>query len=544
MLTYSSHKKPQRKDLPWLLFIISLIWVLGTAFFHSPWEPYEPFVMAVVKGILNKHSWLVPYVSNVPYLQIQPFYFWLYSAILKLFKITNIYSIADSIRILNTMLIFAIVIVSAKIGSSLSAFKNGRTVVLILISLIGFINNAYQLSPLILVLLGFCLFVYALVLFVNLPGISGWILFIGLLFISINYTCEYILVAVLTLLLLPVIDRYWRNKSYLITVTIGITMFVIIFFLYCYALNSVNDEFFTQWQQHYGDIFFNGHYHFAERLKQLLEFLSWYLCPAWFLLIWSIYKRKKRLFEDKIIQVSTILGGLIFIFALINGHNIEDAIFPIVLPVVLLASIEIDSMRISIVALLNWFSIFIFGSLGLIIWLMYLCLMLQKPDYIVSYLYKYTQNYTFDFSLWHAFLALLITAIWLFMITRKHIRGRELVTNWASGTTYVIILFLALMLPWFDSILTFKHVVQQSLKSINPQACISTNTADSTQSALWYYYADVNLIPTFVNLNFSVCEQAIIATENKADIDLKQWYIMSQGQRPIDKKVYYVLRHK
>jgi hypothetical protein len=544
MLTYSSNKKPQRKDLPWLLFIISLIWVLGTAFFHSPWEPYEPFVMAVVKGILNKHSWLVPYVSNVPYLQIQPFYFWLYSAVLKLFKINNIYSIADSIRILNTVLIFAIVIICAKIGSSLSAFKNGRTVVLILISLIGFINNAYQLSPLILVLLGFCLFVYALVLFDNLPGISAWILFIGLLFISINYTCEYILVAVLTLIMLPMIDKHWRNKNYFITVTIGITMFIIIFFLYCYALNSVNNDFFTQWQQHYGDIFFNGHYQFWSRLKVLLEFLSWYLSPAWFLLMWSVYKRKRKLFDDKIIQVAIILGSLILIFALMNGHNIEAAVFPIVLPVVLIASIEIDSMRISIVALLNWFSIFIFGSLGLVIWVLYICLMLHQPDIIIQYLNKYTQNYTFDFSLWHAFLAILITGIWLFMITRKHIRGRELVTNWASGTTYVIILFLALMLPWFDSILTFRYIVQQSLSSLNANQCVSTNTADSTQSALWYYYADVNLIPTFVNLNFGVCNQAIIATENKGDIDLKQWKIMWQGQRPIDKKVYYVLRHK
>ena len=153
MLTYNPIKKPKRKDRPWLLFIMSLIWVLGTAFFHSPWEPYEPFVLAVVKGILRTHSWLVPYVSNVPYLEIQPFYFWIYSAVLKLFNVTDIYSIANCIRLLNTLIIFAIVILAARIGSGLSAFKNGRTVVLILISSFGFINNAYQLSPTILILL-------------------------------------------------------------------------------------------------------------------------------------------------------------------------------------------------------------------------------------------------------------------------------------------------------------------------------------------------------------------------------------------------------
>ena len=56
MLTYQEKNIPKRKDLPWLLFVLVLIWVSGTAFFHSPWEPYEPFVLAVVIGILHNNS--------------------------------------------------------------------------------------------------------------------------------------------------------------------------------------------------------------------------------------------------------------------------------------------------------------------------------------------------------------------------------------------------------------------------------------------------------------------------------------------------------
>jgi 4-amino-4-deoxy-L-arabinose transferase-like glycosyltransferase len=87
MLTYSKNIKLKRIDLPWLLVMLVFIWVLGTAFFHSPWEPYELFVFAVVKGIIYNHSWLVPVVSGVPYPEIQPFYFWIYSSIIKLFNI-------------------------------------------------------------------------------------------------------------------------------------------------------------------------------------------------------------------------------------------------------------------------------------------------------------------------------------------------------------------------------------------------------------------------------------------------------------------------
>jgi 4-amino-4-deoxy-L-arabinose transferase-like glycosyltransferase len=544
MLTYNPIKKPKRKDRPWLLFVMRLIWVLGTAFFHSPWEPYETFVLSVVKGILSNHSWLVPYVSNLPYLEIQPFYFWIYSAFLKLFNITDIYSIANSIRIINTLIIFAIVILAAQIGSNLSAFKNGRTVVLILISSLGFINNAYQLSPAILIFLGFCLYIYALQLHHKLPGISGWLLFLGLLLISINFTCEFIIIALVLLMILPIIDKYWRTNDYLLTVIIGIAMFGVIFSLYCYQLHTVNSDFFIQWRERYGTLYNPHGYNFWHQLLDVVGFLGWYIVPGWFLVIWSVYKRRMGLFKDKIIQVNIVLAILIFLFSLLGGRTIESVVFPILLPVVFIASLEIDSVRISIVSLLNWFSICIFGVIGLAIWLIYIGFNFDYPPQLISYILKFSQDYHYKFNIWQLSLAILMTFIWLFMITRRHIRGRELVTNWASSTTYVIILFLSLCLPCFDAILSFKPIVFNSLPFIDRKACIVTNSEYSTQAALWYYYADLNLIPSFVSLNFSVCNQAVVATDDINKIDLSQWKIIWQGKRPIDKKIYYVMRHK
>lgn len=544
MLTYTENTKPKRKDRPWLLFILVVIWIFGTAFFHSPWEPYEPFVLAVVKGILRDHSWIVPYVSHAPYLEIQPFYFWIYAAILKLFNINDIYSIADSVRLINTLIIFAVVAISGRIGSNLSAYKNGRSVVLILISSIGFINNAYQLSPNILVLLGFCLYLYALQLHDNMPGISGWLLFIGLLFISINFTCEFILIALFLLAFLPCIDKHWRNRDYFLTITIGVVLFATIFFSYCYQLQQVNNDFFYAWKYRYTTVCDWRHYHFWQHLLATLSLLSWYVVPGWFLVIWSIYKRRLYLFKDKIIATSIYLALFLFIFTLISGRDIESTIFPIILPVAFIASLEIDSIRISIVSLLNWFAIFIFGVIGVAIWGLYLVFDLNRPHDLVTRLLSYAQDFNYNFNIWQLLLAILITVIWLFMITRRHIRGREVITNWASGTTFGLILFMALCLPWFDAVLTFKPIVLDSLKYIDKKTCIATNGSYTTQGALWYYYANVNLMPGFIDVDFSLCNQAVVATDNVNTIDQKNWRIVWMGRRPIDKKIYYVIKHK
>ncbi|MCC2625087.1 MAG: hypothetical protein K0R14_960 [Burkholderiales bacterium] len=544
MLTYNEKIKPKRKDRPWLLLVLALIWVFGTAFFHSPWEPYEPFVLAVVKSILRDNHWLIPYVAHIPYLEIQPFYFWLFAAILKLIHVNNIDSIAGSVRLINTSLIFAVIALCARIGSNLSAFKNGRSVVLILISSVGFISLSYQVTPDIIVILGFCLYLYALQLHKELPGISGWLLFTGLLFISISFSCEFILIALLTLILLPLLDKHWRNRDFFMTVAISVTLFGITFFSYCYGFAQVGGDFFWLWKNKYMEIIHTDNYNILRQLTETLLIMSWFVLPASFLVIWTIYKRKKAIFKDKIIQVNIILAIMFFLFAILSGKNVGQAIFPIVLPFVFVASLEIDSIRITIVSLLNWFCIFVFGTFGVIIWVGYVLLGLNLPQAFVTAVLHKTQQFHYQFSIWHFFLAIIITGIWLFMITRRGIRGREVVSNWASGTTFILILFLTLWLPWFDSILTFRPMVEESLKKIDVNNCIVTNGSNTVQSALWYYYADINLLPTVPGLNFNVCSQALLATENINEIDQTAWNIVWQEKRPIDKKSYVVLRHK
>ena len=222
----------------------------------------------------------------------------------------------------------------------------------------------------------------------------------------------------------------------------------------------------------------------------------------------------------------------------------QESVFPIVICITLLASIEVDSIRISIVSFINWFSIILFGSFGILLWLIYVIFNIGKPQEIILSLLQYTQDYVFHLSFWRILVAILISCIWVFMVTRSHIKGREMVTNWASGSTCVLILFLTLWLPWFDSILSFRPIVEASLPYINKNRCIATNPGLESQVAIWYYYTDIYLMPSFLNLNYSICNQAIIATSDLDSIDQSQWRIVWGGRRPIDKKVYYVIKHR
>ncbi len=542
MLTYSSNPKPLRKDRPWLLFLMAIIWIGGATFFHAPWEPFEPYVVAIVKSIIASNSWLVPYISsNAPYLELQPFYFWLFALIIKIFGFTDI---ANAVRLINALLIFFFIALVGKIGSNQPAFKNGRSVVMILISSVGFINNAYQLSPNIVVLLGFALYIYSLQNLFLRPGISAWTLSISLIFISINFTGEFICIALFILFLLPIVSRRWRKQEYMICVLSSLVLFSAIFFSYIWQLNSVNHDFFIEWKNRYLPFISLDYKNYLSNAYFYLHTFVWYLVPSWFLCAWTIYKRKKTLLKDSVLQISVLLVSLIIVLAIINVKQDESVIFPIIIPFVLIGAVEIDSIKIAIVALLNWFCLFTFGLAGIALAVLYIALNIGHPEELFEKAHYYAPNYTYQFNVWQLALAVLMSLIWVFMITRKHIRGREMVTNWASGTTFVLIMFISLCLPWFNAVLSFQGLVGESIPFIkSANQCVATNQANRIQNAIWYYYADVSLVPE-VNFTQGKCNQALVTVEDNHEVNIPHWKVIWSGKRPVDFRRYVLLERE
>lgn len=538
MLTYNPDQKPKRKDRPWLLFIMTLIWISGSCFFHDPWEPYEPYVVAIVQNITtHHHSWFIPYISlSLPYFDLQPFYFWIFAIVIKIFGFTQI---VNAVRLINALLIFATIVCMGLIGSNLKAFRSGRTVVMLLISTVGFINNTYQLSPHIIPLLGFTLYIYALQKINKLPGSAILLLVLGLSFISINFSAEYILIALFMLILLPLFSSNWRTKEYLIVTCGGTGLFALFFSLYLWKLSVVDYNFFRAWINHYTPIFSLSN--IVYNLNFYSNMLLWYLVPSSFLMCWTIYCRRKNIFNDPTLQVCVLLLGLLIINALFATGASEVHIFPIIIPVILIAAVEVDSIRITIVSLFNWFSIAIFGIAGVVIGALYVALSFGVPKQLYQSAKNLAPNYVFNFNIWQFLLALLIFVIWVVMITRKHIRGREAISNWASGTTFVLIIFVSLCIPWFNSVLSFQKLVGDSVSYMRYQnTCIATSPGNHIQDALWYYYAGITLSPER-DITATSCNQALIVVAKGDKPQMDNWHVVWHGDRAIDRISYYLM---
>ncbi|WP_230368891.1 hypothetical protein [Paludibacterium denitrificans] len=60
MLTYSPHVDalPKPTEKPWLLLLLCFVWLWPGIIGHDPWKPDEPYVMAVVDGMVRSGNWL------------------------------------------------------------------------------------------------------------------------------------------------------------------------------------------------------------------------------------------------------------------------------------------------------------------------------------------------------------------------------------------------------------------------------------------------------------------------------------------------------
>ena len=139
----------------------------------------------------------------------------------------------------------------------------------------------------------------------------------------------------------------------------------------------------------------------------------------------------------------------------------------------------------------------------------------------------FSPYYVPDINIMPMAVALLFTPIWLWSITRKHIRGRQAVTNWAAGMTLVWALLMTLFLPWLDAAKSYRPVVEQ-MDAVLPSniACIAVAKEARTARLAWSQYSRVDLKVADDSCQYQLRQQTLDTAAPKG------WQTVWQGARP------------
>ena len=541
MLTYlppDQRAAPATYERPWLLLLLAFVWLWPGVFAHDLWQGEIP-VYAVIAEAGSSGQWWLPEADGSAYWDISPLYVWLSLLFLRLFDGLNPY---EAVRIVNAALAAVSIAAMGGAGRILLGRRNGRTVALIFIGCPGLLMMSHFIGTDIITLCGLSLSFYALALARQKTVKAIALILCGWLVLSLSGSLLPLLGVMAVTLLLAGLPE-WRNKRFILTGLAAAGLAVPLLFVWPLLLQQLSPDGFELWWQQHALAPFGGFGHFSAGFNggYYLKNLIWFAFPAWPLAAWTL----SRCQPAKEAWVPLALAWLVemgLLLAVIPQSH-QDNLLWILPPLALLGAAKLDSLRRGAGAFLNWFGIMTFGLAAIFLWLGFFAMNFGWPAKLAERAAYFSPYYVTDIDPIPMTVALLFTPIWLFAITRKRIRGRQAVTNWAAGATLVWALLMTLFLPWLDAAKSYQPVVQQMQAAApaevnNGTTCVAVSAGERDARLAWAQYSEVQLT---TGEQAAACRYRLVKVHEKYTPSA-DWQTLWQGNRPRSKGVVFALQ--
>lgn len=551
MLTYVPpeqrvNEKPTEK--PWVLLLLAFVWLWPGIIDHDLWKPNEPILYAAVQSVVEGGHFWAPMVAGEYYVEQPPLYVWigsLFQTILSPWLVSPFTAIR-----LTTVLFMAIGLACAGgAGRHLLGKRNGRSVVLILIGCVGLMMAGHRMDTWTITFAGFAMSLYAMTRANEHTAWAGFGLALGWVLVFLSASLSELLLVMLIAVSMMVFAR-WRSRRYAMILLMALLLSIPLISIWPYALLQDNPIAFHDWWENHSLGGFGGweHSYLLHDFGYYFEVALWYVFPAWPLAVWTFLKRDKV--DHRIWQVCGIwlLLGVLWL-AVMRETYTENALI-LLIPLAVLGAAQLDSLRRGAAAFLNWFGVMLFGMLAIFLWLGFVAMNYGWPAKLAERSAYFSPYYHPDFDYFPMLIALLFTPLWIWAVTRKHVRGRKAVTNWAAGMTLGWSLLMTLFLPWLDAAKSYRPVVNLFQDAIPSQAlerlntgldCVYINPKSNPNGVLaWQAYSQVH-----TNIDTaSACRYQLLNTQARDAQIPVGWQLLWQGHRPREDYEHFVLIHK
>ncbi|MDC7716127.1 hypothetical protein PQU95_02670 [Vogesella sp. DC21W] len=543
MLTYSAQSQVAARptEKPWVLLLLCFVWLWPGILGHTPWKPDEPYVTAVVQSFVAGGHWLLPAIDGQPYLENSPLYYWVAAGLARLLSPWWL-PLHDAARLATPLFMAVALAFAGGIGRELIGRRHGRSVVMILIGCLGLIVTGHEMNPIVAGFAGFSAALYAMVLSRRAPALAGALLGAASVVVFLSTNLLQLMLVWSVALLLPAFAS-WRNKRYAITLAMALLFALPLLMVWPWALYKNYPLVFQQWWQAYalGPLHGFGGIGLFHELGYYPKLVLWYAWPAWPLAAWALWKNRR--YELPMLQLPLLSFAVLLLLLTFSNNSHTEEAMPLLLPLAVLAAVELDSLRRGAAAFLNWFGLMAFGFFALLVWLGWAAMNFGWPARLAARAEYFSPYYTPQVSLLAVLLALLATAVWVWAVTRRHLRGRQAITNWAAGLSLLWGLLLTLWLPFLDAAKSYQPVVAGMMKAMPAgDKCVAIDERQMMARVSWQYYAQLRLKPVAAG-QAAPCTLQLVVGEKDQPPHYDGWQLRWQGSRPRDKhEVYYLLQ--
>jgi 4-amino-4-deoxy-L-arabinose transferase-like glycosyltransferase len=518
-----------------LLLCAAWLWLGITG--HDPWKSDDALTFATAWEMIQRGDWLVPYVAQIQTFDRAPLAAWLAAATLG--ALSPPLEPYDAARVGAAILLALVLALTAWTGRELNGRAFRWMPVLIVVGSLGLFDRSHQLSPELALMFAVALALYAFALALRRPAIGGVLLGLALALGFLAYGFLGPLWIGLCALLLPLAGARWRTGDYALTVAVAIVVALPLALAWPLGLYVRSPALFDAWRA-------------AETLADYLAFLPgakappelnllpknivWFAWPALPLVVWTLWVRGRG-FRGGLATPGMQVPGtmaLVIVAGLIAlpGPTLSQAL-PLLVPLALIASVEVDSLERDMSAALDWFGILTFGLTAIVLWAFWVDSYVNGMSPRVALLLRDTETgYGVSFRIGTVLPAALLTALWIVLVRPARRSNRRAILNWAAGMTLVWGLVATIWLPYIDSRRTYRLVADTIANVLPRQGCVASRDLGDPQRALFYYFRGIVTVPETMRPDHG-CE-ALLVQYGRLEGDvpaLPGWRIAWSGAR-------------
>ena len=297
--------------------------------------------------------------------------------------------------------------------------------------------------------------------------------------------------------------------------------------------------------------------------RSLLRLLVWFTWPAWPLTLWTLWRWRRQwasLHWSRHLVLPMWFTALTVSTALLT-HSSSRTLLLALPAFATLAAFALPTLRRSVAALIDWFTLLFFSGSALIIWIIWIAMQTGWPATPAKNVARLAPGFEPSFS-WLAFLvALTATAVWGWLVSwrsaqNRHALWKSLVLP-AGGAALCWLLLLTLWLPLLDFAFSYKPWVQQIQGVMARQdanktqgVCLLSYGLNASQMTAFHYHGGFDVKPVeMTNADQQrACPWLVVDNDLRPElaqvVRLNEWTRVRSIYRPADKKENVTLYHR
>ncbi len=291
-------------------------------------------------------------------------------------------------------------------------------------------------------------------------------------------------------------------------------------------------------------------------IKAITRLLLWFTWPAWPLALWTLWRWRYQL---KQLSANPHLALPLWFVIVAMGttwlSGLSDRALLLGLPAMAtLAAFALPTLRRSVGALIDWFTLVFFSAGALIIWVVWTSMQTGLPAQPAINVARLAPGFTPVFSAMAFACALLASLVWASLV--KWRAGRHRSAIWksmalpAGGATLCWLLVMTLWLPLLDFARSYAPLVLKVSGMMGDTACVQYYGLTRAQGAAFEFHGNLKLRPAHLKtdapqIQSDECKWLIVDTQAlgtlKTDIDMSAWQLHATVRRPSDNNEDIVL---